>query len=832
MAENNLSHIFLRDSKSAIPFSPSSGGGPPNIPQRDRKIHSEYLTKRFELVWKEQIEDKNKRIAASIPTKDGFYIQFKGKAGCDLVTKSLENIKKGIRLLNVKTSQQPEGEETYATVYIPNGQTDYFVKKIRDYADPSKTTETGNYKNQPLVNSIEDVLIASQLESFWQDSNDLIPSEMDVWCEAWLLYPESIKRGDVISKFFNICKTINIEFKKESLHFPERLIVLIKANREKLKELIERCDNIAELRKAQDTASFWTSQTNEEQLEWVKDLITRLNIIDSIIVISILDSGVNNGHLLLQPVLSDEDCHSYNSEWGIHDNDEHGTLLSGIAAYDNLIEKLVSSLPVDIIHKLESIKILPPKSFGDNPYEHWGAITAQAISNAEISNPDYKRIFCMALTSSMGTDKGRPSSWSAEIDTLSSGAEDGVPRLFIISAGNIKTQEDWQRYPDSNKDNPIQSPAQSWNALTVGAYTKKIQINEEKYKHYKPLAKADCLSPYSTTSFSWESNKWPIKPDIVMEGGNLAVAPDGFISNHEDLSSLTTSAKPINNQLDFINGTSEATAHAAWLAGQLRARYPEAWPETIRGLIVHSANWSNEMISQFAIDLSKKGSLSDLIKICGYGVPDFQRAMNSLTNSLTLIAQEEIQPYCKRNNDAGYKTKEMHLYSLPWPKEELLRLGEQMVKLRITLSYFVEPGPGEIGWKDRYRYASHGLRFELNNPSEPEEDFKTRINAAIERDEDFQKVKNDTERWTIGSDLRHHGSIHSDFIERTAAEIASCNIIGVLPVVGWWRERTNLKLMEKKSRYSLIISLHTKEQKIDLYTPIINLITTPIVIRT
>jgi hypothetical protein len=245
MAENNLSHIFLKDSKSAIPFSQSAGGGPPNIPQRDRNAHSEYLTKQFELVWKEQTEGKIKRIAASIPTKDGYYIQFKGKAGCDLVTKSLENIKKGIRLLNVKTSQRPEGEETYATVYIPNGQTDYFLKKIRDYADPSKTTETGNFKNQPLINSIEDVLIGSQLESFWQDSNDLIPSEIDVWCEAWLLYPESIKRVDVITKFFNICKSVGIEFKKESLHFPERLIVLIKANRKKINELIERCDNIA-----------------------------------------------------------------------------------------------------------------------------------------------------------------------------------------------------------------------------------------------------------------------------------------------------------------------------------------------------------------------------------------------------------------------------------------------------------------------------------------------------------------------------------------------------------------------------------------------------------
>src|SRR5450759_4313889 len=40
MAGNKYSHIFLKDSKNSIPFSQSSGGGLPNIPQRDRKTHS------------------------------------------------------------------------------------------------------------------------------------------------------------------------------------------------------------------------------------------------------------------------------------------------------------------------------------------------------------------------------------------------------------------------------------------------------------------------------------------------------------------------------------------------------------------------------------------------------------------------------------------------------------------------------------------------------------------------------------------------------------------------------------------------------------------------
>lgn len=43
------------------------------------------------------------------------------------------------------------------------------------------------------------------------------------------------------------------------------------------------------------------------------------------------------------------------------------------------------------------------------------------------------------------------------------------------------------------------------------------------------------------------------------------------------------------------------------------------------------------------------------------------------------------------------KTKDMHLHDLPWPKEVLLELGEVSVKLRVTLSYFIEHAPGEIG---------------------------------------------------------------------------------------------------------------------------------------
>jgi hypothetical protein len=71
--------------------------------------------------------------------------------------------------------------------------------------------------------------------------------------------------------------------------------------------------------------------------------------------------------------------------------------------------------------------------------------------------------------------------------------------------------------------------------------------------------------------------------------------------------------------------------------------------------------------------------------------------------------------------------------------------------MHITLSYYIEPGPGEIEWKDKYRYPSCGLLFDVNNPMEDRENFTKRISKAMREDEDDkEEVKNDSERWLLG----------------------------------------------------------------------------------
>ena len=146
-------------------------------------------------------------------------------------------------------------------------------------------------------------------------------------------------------------------------------------------------------------------------------------------------------------------------------------------------------------------------------------------------------------------------------------------------------------------------------------------------------------------------------------------------------------------------------------------------------------------------------------------------------------------------------------------------LGEAEVRMRVTLSYFVEPGPGEVGWDNRYRYASHALRFEVNGPGESEQEFARRVNKQAREEDEGAGTQGPGERWVIGN-ARNVGSIHSDIWRGRAADLAASHRIAVYPTVGWWRERHHLGRWNKTTRYSLVVSILTPEQAQDIYIPV------------
>ena len=355
----------------------------------------------------------------------------------------------------------------------------------------------------------------------------------------------------------------------------------------------------------------------------------------------------------------------------------------------------------------------------------------------------------------------------------------------------------------------------------MGSYTQLTEVSAELSETYSPIAGVGELSPFSTTSVLWDK-KWPNKPDVVFEGGNVGIDGSNFATVLDELSILTTDSNPQERLLSSIHATSASTAIASNFAATLSAEYPEMWPETLRGLIVHSAEWPKALWDQFSgNNRTPKQNRELMLRVNGYGVPNLQRARESASNSLTLIAQEEIQPFCQRDNSNEYRTNDMHLYELPWPREALRDLpGETPVKIDVTLSYFIEPGPGEIGWRDKYRYRSHGLHFDMKKPTETAEEFVTRLNKAAQNDPDGN-YGGGSVPWDIGvQNGRTRGSVHRDWWQTNAAEAQQSNVIGIFPRSGWWKDRSHLRMGAKSTRYSLIVTLNVPSVDVDIYTPV------------
>ncbi len=575
---------------------------------------------------------------------------------------------------------------------------------------------------------------------------------------------------------------------------------------------IEALDVIAELRLAKELPTSVLEMEPVERAVWAKDLAHRITAPPpDAPAVCILDTGLNAAHPLLASAVAPNGVHAYNPTWRVHDDRGHGTAMAGIALYGDLTEPLLASLPVTLTHWIESVKIL--RQANPNPPELYGVITAESVARAESVPPNRNRVISLAVTTTEFRDRGQPSSWSAEIDKLCAGGDGDPQRLFLVCAGNIDEGAGIE-FRAKNEKEGIHDPGQSWNAITVGAFTNRTRIDEPLFAGWTPVARAGELSPISSTSCIWES-QWPIKPDIVMEGGNMARSPSGEDATLCDsLSLLTTYFMPMIKPFVTVGDTSAATAGAARIAAMIWANYPKFWPETIRALLVHSAEWTPAMRAEVGHAANVK-ELEFLLRCYGFGVPEVERALWSAANALTLVIQDNLRPF------EGETTNEMKLHALPWPTQELLELGNTKVELRVTLSYFIEPNPGRRGWIRRHRYASHALRFAMQGPVEVVDDFRKRVNTAA-RGENEKLSSFVDEGWTFKTNLRHKGSLHHDRWEGTAADLALRQHIAIFPVTGWWSTRHHLGHWKNDARYALIVSIRTPETDVDIYEAVAN----------
>ena len=506
--------------------------------------------------------------------------------------------------------------------------------------------------------------------------------------------------------------------------------------------------------------------------------------------------------------------------------------MAGLALFGPLDAPLLGAGPVLPRHRLESVKLLPDTGRPLHDPSAYGLVTAQAVAEPEVTAARRRRAYCLTVTAAPEKTPGEPSLWSAAIDAIACGTDIsrspggiellGAPqadaaRLVIVAAGNVGA---YGRDYRGNCDlSPMEDPAQAWNALTVGACTElTVTPSDPTFAGWQCLAESGDVSPHSRTGVAGGGSKWPIKPDICMEGGNVLISPANDIAQRHPLLSLRTTDHADNYALASANATSAATSQASRLAAVAMVAYPHYWPETIRGLLTHCANWTPTMREQIA-RRTRLTQRVQVLKRYGWGVPDAPGVLHSARSAVTTVTQDEFVPF----DGPDYSMRHFRLHQLPWPADVLQDLGMENVELRVTLSYFVEPSAARRGWRNRYAYASHGLRFDLRRPTESAAEFIWRVGREAAREEGGGRRSASASapiQWTIGPNQRNKGSLHQDVWSGTGADLARSGVIAVYPVGGWWKNNRHKERCDRAVRYALLVSLRTRQEEIDLYTPV------------
>ena len=824
MAEQKLyRHIHIRGLGQASKNFRAPGGGPERHvkPITNRAAHAQLL--------KRELDEATGKIEAFLSEQNelgipapqrGMPMTILGRPNVDLqIGTGRPSAKQGLKVLNVRRSDaaKVEGDNEgpdQATFFVTKNSLNGLRRNLDQYSEwqPDPGHEVGFNEDEDEDDSKSGrrptnfwlfesgaAIRETTLRDLWTDDVDDFPKDRtkvrwEVWTQVSL------------QKFFlEAAEKLGVKSFGRPTEFVETVVQSVIASPQDLQKLVRQSAAVVELRSASAFSSgFFNLEPGERMIA--------IDAIEKRIVwpptdapkVTILDTGVNRNNALLKKSLAASDCKAVEKGWDVSDHSGHGTKMAGLALFGDLEKVVQKPGPIVLETSLESIVVAAPAPPGDVP-------ARDALKRAVdlVEKKPHRRVFCLAQTATGEAEDGRPTSTSAVLDNLAYNDGDAT-RLFCAAVGNVPhtVEQPYQLadYESRNVRFGIQSPAQAVNALAVGAVSMKDHGDEDL------VAPVGDLMPSSRTACSWRRPR-ASKPDIMMEGGNFIVDDDGiFCRPSRKHFVLTTSNDAPARPLAMSGQTSTATALAAGLAARLAARYPNYRMETIRGLMVHSARWTRVMLDH-AERLKSEGRKDtevweSIIDRYGWGVPDEGRLFNSGSNALTMVMEDRLQPYERQQKNGklqAIRLKEMKYFKLPWPSTILKDLDRTEVRMRCTLSYFVEPDPHAVTRDRIERYHSYRLKFDVKKFGESDQRAQARMNLLAE--ESGPSAKGPEEGWLMAD--RSMGTIVQDDWTGPAYRLADKAGISVVPIRGWWGDMANIDNYTRPARFSLIVSIQT-----------------------
>ena len=823
MHMNQYRHIHIRGlAKTPSQYRPHRGGGSRQVTAvDDREKHAEKLVeglrsgqRSFELSLQAQ---------AAIRVKDnqrGAAFVVEGRAGQKLQTGSARSTSPTTKLLSVTRAGRDENSKRgdTALLFLTQSNLNTLALQIDAYGrwknanavfeeeedeDSGDNAPAGKPRGFWLFETAERIRPATTAD-FWHGDPDDLPTGPGVrdW-EIWYRsdYRDYLERG---------MSSLGIEAVGQPTAFVEISIQSVRCNRTRLDRLVQSTAAVVSVRAATPLTSTYFEADPVQRLERVASISDRVRPArrsDPRIVI--MDTGILASHPLLASAVVPGGLHAVDPAWGIGDHNGHGTRMAGVAQFLDMSNHLRGESSIEQWTRLESVVVQAPAGLT--------AVSArQAIQRAVelVEATEAPRVFCLAQTAKDEVHDLQGTATSALLDDLAfNEADPENPRLFCVAAGNVpwtasnpyKTSD----YSQGNRRWAMESPGQAFNVITVGAMTAKA---------LGPHCVADTgdMSPSSRSAEQWSDLRY-VKPDIVMEGGNFAKDPTGKMAMPSPANMVLTTSKDYPAKpLTTTGHTSAATAAASGLLGRAMYMYDEYTSESLRGLLVHSAEWTPAMDAQYARLMERGFDAASARRLCmarfGWGVPNARRLYRSYDNDLTIVIEDTIQPYVQGNS--GIRLKEMKYFPLPWPKNALRALGRAQVEMKVTLSYFIEPDAHAYSRDRADRYASHRLRFDLKRVGESDDGALRRYNALAPA-----TVGTDDTGWVLGETLRNRGSLHQDIWNGSALDLASRDGIAVAPNKGWWPDIRRAERHDRQVAFSLIISLKVAEGA-QLYTEV------------
>ncbi len=508
--------------------------------------------------------------------------------------------------------------------------------------------------------------------------------------------------------------------------------------------------------------------------------------------VCVVDSGILEGHPFLESAVISEKSRAFPPELGpaipaapVTDAC-HGTNVAGIALYGDVGSCILSKT------------FAPPA---------W-IVNARLLDDRNELHPDRMPFIrqivehagdrCRVFNLSFGLEacEGFLSVHAAELDALTREHD----ALFVVSAGNenVRTRFNGKKpskpYPEFllNSGWRVLAPAESLNAITVGGITPDRDPHPHASKRTL-IASKRAPSPFTRAG----GVKSVLKPELVEVAGNVAYddATSLLITNDPGLSVPTTSHKFAAGKLfAMVQGTSFAAPRVAHLAARIVNRYPDASPNLLRALLVQSARLP-EGVAEW--------NAKDAMKLCGFGVPDLDRALLCRPQRVTLYYEGEID------------IDEVKLFELPVPAEVARSKG------RKTLSVSIAYDP-PVSVVHRDRPAGVFLAWGLARGDVAESAVKAAIAAEAERDaEGTEPAETATKRaksvfmtGALPKRPQQRGTVQKNIYRWQRGEYGETYRLAVIA------KATRPAHANERQRYAIVATLECEDDTVNIYTAI------------